>query len=526
MDIFVNPDNSAFVSTLNARIYVDKSELIKYTNSVFASTDAYICNSRPHRFGKSITANMLAAYYSKGCDSFDIFSDLEISKDNSFKAYLNKYDVIHLDIQWCLLQSKGNLIDYITKRVIFELKEYCGDILGDGDFSISEALALINSKTGNKFVIIIDEWDVLIRDNGTDKKALESYINFLRSLFKGIEPSKYIGLAYITGILPMIKEKTQSALNNFDEFTMLSPGCLAKYTGFIEEEVKCLANKYNKDFEKIKRWYDGYLLKDYEVYNPKAVTSVILKDEYKSYWSETASYKTIVPLINMNYDGLKNAIIEMLSGGSVSVNISTFNNDVSSISSKDEVLTYLIHLGYLAYDQNKKMAYVPNEEIRQELNNAVASKKWNEMLKFSEESNKLLKATLDMNEEEVAKRIEVIHDEYVSSIKYNDENSLSSVIRIAYLSSMEYYFKPLREFKSGKGFCDYVYLPKKEYQDDYPALIVELKWDKSTNGAIKQIHDKQYPLSIKEYTNNILLVGINYDSNNKKHSCKIEKLAM
>ena len=232
-------------------------------------------------------------------------------------------------------------------------------------------------------------------------------------MFKGTEPTKYIQLAYLTGILPIKKEKTQSALNKFDEFTMLSPGRLAQYIGFTEEEVQGLAKTYSLDFNKIKRWYDGYLLKEYSVYNPRAVVSVMLSGEFKSYWSETASYEVIVPLINMNYNGLKTAIVEMLSGASVKVNTATVKNDIVNIKSKDDVLTYMIHLGYLGYDQTRKMTFVPNEEIRQELTIAVESKPWNEMITFQQESENLLKATLDMDCDAVAEQLEKIHNEYL-----------------------------------------------------------------------------------------------------------------
>lgn len=264
----------------------------------------------------------------------------------------------------------------------------------------------MRDKTGQKFVIIIDEWDVLIRDAAQNSKAQADYINFLRGLFKGTEPTKYIQLAYLTGILPIKKETTQSALNNFDEFTMLSASSLAPYIGFTETEVQKLSEEYHQDFDSVKKWYDGYLLKGNQVYNPRAVVSVMLRGEYKSYWSETASYEAIVPLINMNYDGLKTAIIEMLSGAEVKVNTFTFRNDTTDIKSKDDVLTYMIHLGYLGYDETKKVAFVPNEEIRQELTNAVESQRWNEVLQFQQESDKLVNATLDMDGVEVAHQIE------------------------------------------------------------------------------------------------------------------------
>lgn len=521
MGMFVNPDNSAFQVALNSEIYVDKTGLIEYTNKVLGTLQGYICNSRPRRFGKSITANMLAAYYSKGCDSETMFSELEISKSADFRRHLNQYDVIHLDIQWCMEPAGGpsNVVSYVTEKTIEELRVYYPNDLPEKTRSLPEALSSIHTATGRKFVVIIDEWDVLIRDVGTNREVQDEFIGFLRGMFKGTEPTKYIQLAYLTGILPIKKEKTQSALNNFDEFTMLSPSTLAQYIGFTEDEVRKLAEKYHQNFDKVKRWYDGYLLKDYQVYNPRAVVCVMLKGEYKSYWSETASYEVIIPLINMNYDGLKTAIIEMLSGSTVRVNTSTFKNDTLNIQSKDDVLTYMIHLGYLGFDQNSRTAFVPNEEIRQELTIAVESRQWDEMLRFQQESEKLLNATLDMDGNYVAEQIERIHNEYVSMVQYNNENSLSSVLAIGFLSSMQYYFKPIREL----GFADLIFIPKPEYKENYPAIVTELKWNKDVSTALTQIKNRRYPDSIKNYTGNILLVGINYDNKTKTHECLIEK---
>ena len=341
-------------------------------------------------------------------------------------------------------------------------------------------------------------------------------------MFKGTEPSRYIALAYLTGILPIKKLKTQSALNNFEEFTMLDAGRMAPYVGFTEEEVHGLCEQYGCSYEQVKSWYDGYLLENYQVYNPKAVVSVMLNGKYKSYWSNTGSYEAIVPLINMDFDGLKSAIIEMLSGASVEVDVTSFQNDTVSFANRDDVLTYLIHLGYLAYDQDSRHVFIPNEEIRHELNHAVKRTSWNEMMTFQKESLALLDATLEKDGMEVAKGIEKIHTGYFSTIMYHDENSLSSVLTIAYLSSMQYYFKPVRELPTGRGFADFVYIPKPEYKADYPALVVELKWNKTADTALQQIKDRKYPQSLEQYTGNILLVGINYDKKTKEHSCVIE----
>ena len=224
----------------------------------------------------------------------------------------------------------------------------------------------------------------------------------------------------------------------------------------------------------------------------------------------------------MDFDHLKTDIIEMLSGASVPVNIKSFQNDTINFANKDDVLTYLIHLGYLGYNQNDKTAFVPNEEIRQELTAAVQSTKWDEFLAFQRESGELLDATLDMEADVVAEKMEKIYMEYVSSVQYHDENSLSSVLTIAYLSAMKYYFKPIREMPAGRGFADFVFIPKPQYAESYPALVVELKWNKAAKTAMQQIKDKKYPDSIAQFLGQILLVAVNYDKKTKEHQCQIE----
>lgn len=382
---------------------------------------------------------MLAAYYSKGTDSEQMFSGLRISKDADFKKHLNKYDVIHIDIQWFLANcdDADKVVSFITKSVLDELRGIYPDALPQEVVTLPDALSRVKERTGQKFVVIIDEWDVIIRDGAIIENIQDECLNFLRGMFKGVEPTKYIQLAYLTGILPIKKERAQSAVNNLDEFTMLQADELAPYIGFTENEVKGLCEKYNRDFDKVKKWYDGYLLDGYQVYNPKAVVSVMTKGRFRSYWSETGSYEVVVPLICMNYDGLKNAIIEMLSGSEVKVDTATFKNDPAKIQNRDDVITYLIHLGYLGYNEDSESAFVPNEEIRQELITAVRSSNWDELIAFQQESRKLLTATLSMDEKQVAAEIDKFHSQYASMIQYNDENSLSSIITIAYLGAMQ-----------------------------------------------------------------------------------------
>lgn len=526
MGKFVNPDNSAFQNAVNGKIYVDKTGLLEVTNRLLGTPQEFICNSRPRRFGKSMAANMLAAYYSKGCDSKELFAGLEIAKHADYEKHLNKYDVIHFDVQWCqmMVASAEETVSFISKNVLKELRGIYGDVISADTNMVADALADINTATGNKFVIIIDEWDVLIRDESTNKAVQEEYINFLRGLFKGIEPTKYIALAYMTGILPIKKYKTQSALNNFLEYTMINPGALAPYIGFTKEEVMSLCKKYDIDFAEVKCWYDGYLLGGQHIYNPCAVINLIFLGTFQSYWTQTGTYESILPLINMDFDGLRNAIIDMLSGDVVEVVPEFFQNDMVSFRDKDDVITLLIHLGYLGYNQKLRQAFIPNEEIRFEFAMATKLNKWSELISFQKESRSLLEAVLDRDTACVSELLEKIHDQYTSTIRYNDENSLSSVLTIAFLGTMDYYFKPIRELPTGRGFADFVYVPKPEYKEDYPALVVELKWNKSADVALQQIKEKKYADSLADYAGKILLVGINYDKKTKEHSCKIEEM--
>lgn len=522
---YVNPDNSGFWTAVNSEIYVDKSGLLNCTNRVLGTMQRFICNSRPRRFGKSVAADMLAAYYSKGCDSEELFSGLEISQSPDFKKHLNRYAVIQFDVQWSMGVAGGpdKVIAYIENEILDGLNECYPDVLPEGTVSVPEALARIHRALGEEFIVIIDEWDVLIRDEAHNQSVQDEYIEFLRSLFKGTEATKYMKMAYLTGILPIKKVRTQSALNNFEEYTMLDAGMMAPYIGFTEVEVRSLCEKYGRDFEQVKRWYDGYLLDEVHVYNPKAVVSTMLRGKLQSYWSQTGTYVSIMPLINMNFDGLKDAIISMIAGKPVPVNVKLFRNDMVTFHDKDDVLTCLIHLGYLGYDQEEHTAFLPNEEIREEMMMAGEVSKWTELQEFQQESMKLLEATLDMEADVVAAEIEKIHMEYVPVIQYNDENSLSSVLTIGYLGSMQYYFKPIREFPTGRGFADFVFIPKPRYMHVYPALLVELKWNQSAWTAMQQIREKKYPEAIQSYSGELLLVGINYDRKTKEHQCLIEK---
>ena len=376
MGMYLNIGNDGFQSVRKG-LYVDKSGLISFINSTLETKDKLTCVSRPRRFGKSFATQMLCAYYDKSCDSRELFCDLEIAADPAFDKYLNKYDVIYLDITWFISTEKDvkNTVSYMQEQVIEELCNTYPSI--EKANSLPMVLAKIAEMTGHRFIIIIDEWDALFREAKDDTDLQKEYIQLLRGLFKSSLTDKMIEAAYMTGILPIKKYGTQSALTDFREYTMLQPKKLAEYVGFTEAEVEKLCQEHGMHFEDAKRWYDGYSFsREKSVYSPNSVVQAIVNEEFGDYWTETETYESLKFYIGLNIDGLKDAIISMLGGERYRINTRTFQNDMSSIKSKDDVLTLLVHLGYLAYDSTRKEVYIPNQEVADEFKNAVEYSEW------------------------------------------------------------------------------------------------------------------------------------------------------
>ncbi len=532
MGIYLNPGNEQFTVSVNSELYVDKTELIKYTNSRIGKDRPLICSSRPRRFGKTMAVTMLSAYYSKGCHSENLFAGLKISQNEFFKVHLNKYNVIFLDIQWmygnALEEMRRNsfveVVSYIQEQVISELRKEYPECVLDTDISLPSVLAKINAKTKEQFIIIIDEWDCLFREDKNNENLQKEYINLLRGLFKGAPSGAFLKLAYITGILPIKKYGTQSALNNFREHTMVSPRQMAEYVGFTETEVKAICKGHAMPFKEMQRWYDGYYFEKIgHIYSPNSVIEAVDSGEFGNYWSGTETYESLMTYIAMDFDGLRQLIVDMLGGQECSIDVESFQNDITSFNSADDVITLLIHMGYMAYDSKVKKAFIPNDEVRSVFLRAIRNNGWEEVMKAISASEALLKATFAMDEKTVAQMIQEVHMQSSSSLIYNNEISLSSVIALAYYSACRDYTL-IREMPAGNGFADIVFLPKCTSLN--PALVLELKWDKTAEGAISQIKSKGYVKALKEYKGNILLVGINYEKKNKRHECRIERFEM
>lgn len=521
MGTYINIGSAGFQSARNSE-YVDKSGLIAVVNATLNTERRFTCVTRSRRFGKSMAARMLNAYYDQSCNARNLFADLEIAKDPSFEEYLNKFPVIYLDISDFVTRFRDeDVVAYIDSELMEDVSKAYPDVPVQDNDDLMKFLIRLNAAINKQFVIIVDEWDAICREFKAGTDAMDHYVNWLRRMFKGGQSMQVFAGVYLTGILPIKKYPTESALNNFTEYSMVKPARMAGYFGFTKDETIVLAEKHGMDFDELEKWYDGYQIGDQlSIFNPNSVMQALYSGYCESYWASTGAYDAVAQYIKMNFDGLKDDIIYLLSGGRVKVNTTKFQNDMSIIQGKDDVLTVLIHLGYLSYDRTKSECYVPNMEVAGELTNAVEDTGWQHVVRALQQSEQLLQATLDSDEDAVARGIDAAHDENTSILSYNDENSLACVLSIAYYFAKSDYVMH-RELASGKGFADIVLMPRKHV--DTPAIVLELKCNQDADTAISQIKRKQYPAKIAEYTGDIILVGINYDKQTKTHSCRIER---
>ena len=521
MGTYINIGNAGFQSARNGE-YVDKSELITVVNKALFTERRFSCVSRCRRFGKSMAAKMLYAYYDHSCDSRSLFSDLQIASDPQFETHLNKYAAIYLDMTNFVSQYKDDdIVAKIDAALIADVSNaYPNVVVREGD-ELMDYLLRVSIETGEQFVFIIDEWDAICREFFPGTKAMDNYVKWLRRLFKSQDAMRVFACAYMTGILPIKKYKTESTLNNFQEYSMVEPRRMGKFFGFTKDEVRVLAEKHDMDFDELEKWYDGYQIGDeLSMFNPNSVMQAIDSGRCRSFWASTGANDAVVNYIQMNYEGLKDDVISMLAGGRCSVDPTGFQNDMSIIHSKNDVFTVLIHLGYLSYNWRKDECYIPNREVAGEMVNAVKATNWRHLADALDASKQLLPDTIDGDEEAVARGVDVAHDENTSILSYNNENSLACVLSIAYYYARNDYVMH-RELATGKGFADIVLIPRKNV--DSPAIVLELKFSQDADAAIDQIKRKQYPAKVAEHTANLLLVGINYDRETKQHTCHIER---
>ena len=545
MGTYLNPGKAAYQMAVNSEIFIDKTEMIQYINSVVNTQQRFVSVSRPRRFGKTMAADMICAYYDREADSRGLFEKRKLAQTAGWDEFLGKFDVIHL-VMTRFFKSRITVNEALTnmqKIVIRDFKRAYPDVELMSDTDLIQTIDDVYTAKDRQAVIVIDEWDAVFRERPDDKDGQTEYLDYLRDLLKD---NRHVALAYMTGILPIKKYGQHSALNMFTEYSMMAPRQLAPYTGFTEEEVKALSKKYDMDFGDISNWYDGYLVSDrippekreeyregkydghrFSIYSPLSVVESMTTGVIKDYWNKTETYEALAEYIRKDYDGLKDAVALLMDGGRLTIDTSTYQNDMTTFSGRDDVLSLLIHLGYLGYDDERGEVFIPNREILDEFKTSTKGREWVSTFKAFETSLELLEATWNGDEEKVAELVEDAHNQ-AGNMTYNDEAALSYGIQLAYYAARKYYTTIL-ELDTGKGYADVVYLPAPQYAEK-PALLIELKYGHSAELAMDQIRRQKYLDRLEHYKGNILVVGINYDRElpadhpeYKHHSCRIER---
>ena len=519
MSLYLNKNNDKFKEYKSARIFIDKSNLIKECNSLFGTSDKYMCITRPRRFGKTMALSMLNAYYSKGCDSQSLFEKLNIAKDNSYLEHLNKHNVIWIDMAslYTDIRDKNDFFKELETNLLDDLNEAFPNVLKEMDNTISKAIIRINSKLNERFIFLIDEWDVIYREQEYNTKLCDEYTELLRNLFKSSNVSSCIDLVYMTGILPIRRYSTQSTLNMFTEYNMLDSFPIKSYVGFTEDEVIGLCNKYHRDFNEIKSWYNGYNLNGVSLYNPKSVVEAVLRGECDDYWVQTSAIEAVTNYMNYDNGELKDIICKMLLGNKVEIDVTEFENDLTKVDSADSALTVLIHLGYLAYDKKLKVCYIPNYEIKKEFERALKKLNWKEIYNPISNSKKLYEETLKGNVEFINTTLDQNHLELAGPFNKNKEDILGVIVEISYYNAKQFY-NIKKEDTSILGRSDLSFIP---YDNCHIPFIVELKINSTPEDAITQIKEKSYFNSLGDYHGKVLLLGISYDEKTLKHNSKV-----
>ena len=529
MGIYINPGNEAFRRIAGPN-YVDKTLLCAEMNRKIESENSLVCISRPRRFGKSFAAKMLAAYYDCSCNSHDLFDNKKIGGTADYTKHLNQYNVLCLDITGFVSVANmqdmplSKLPNLIEKTLLDELSSMNFDLLPGRSFT-DNLTHIAERKNGKKFVFIIDEWDAVIREAKNDPLAQKNYLEMLRSWFKNTNfTPKVVAAAYMTGILPIKKNGSQSAISDFREYSILEPGGFAEFFGFTEDEVKEICARENLDFEEAKQWYDGYTIGDLKsMYNPYSLMEAVDKHKFKSYWKRTSAAESLQSYIDMDQDGLQADVAALIAGESIEVRTDSFRNDFETFTCKDDVLTLMIHLGYLSFEyeeDNIGYASIPNEEIRSEFDSILRKAKHKELIDLVRRSDELLQRTIAGDSEAVAQAFEQIHSSSYAPTFYNNEQALRYAIKMAYISCVDQYAR-VEELPSGRGLADVVYLPRK--RSGLPPMVIEMKWNQSSAGAIGQIRTRDYAKLPAELAGDVVLVGVNYDEKTKTHSCQIER---
>lgn len=523
---------------LNSEYFVDKSAIIENISKRIRTNTKYVCITKPRRFGKTSILNMLGTYFGKAYNSKDIFDKLQISKSKNYRTYLNKYNIIHITLND--LPENGNTYEHyislIRESLIDDIKE-CYPQLKDTKFrKLSELL----TATEDEFIFLIDEWDYIF-SHELYPEHQGDFLEFLRDLLKD---RPYVALTYMTGVLPIKKYSTGSALNMFKEYTMLKDPFFEEYFGFTESEVEMLCKKQTAlSMDEIRDWYNGYQTKDgSRIYNPRSVICALEDAACQSYWTRTGKMDEVLFFLKYNIAEVRDDVVKMVNNMAVEIDIEKeYSAGQGNPVNRKDIYAAMVIYGLLSYHDGELR--IPNKELMIEFENALEDDEFGYVAELVSSSNEVLEATLDKKGELVASYLHNIHNSELPILKYNDENSLSCVVTLAYLAARNKYrvereeksvrssskaVSPLDETSrtakshAGKGYVDFIFYPKRK---THPGIIIELKADATPETAIAQIKEKEYSEKLRKVNvKKILAVGINYDTREKEHQCIIEEI--
>lgn len=537
MGIYLNSESAytLYKSETQKPYFVDKSRMIEELFPLIEEGANHICITRPRRFGKTVTANMISAFFSRAREASDIFDRLKISTSQNYSKYRNQYNVIHISLNDISRQctTYEEYITRIEQRLVRDLKRAYPQAELDGEESAVDALMEIYTENSeNRFIFVFDEWDFLFHQPFVTEKEKREYLSYLRSLLKD---RPYVILAYMTGILPIAKYSSGSELNMFTEYTMLSEEKFSEVFGFTDSEVDTLYQKYTDYTEHIKvtreglrYWYNGYhTFSGERVYNPRSVVCALRNNNLGNYWTSAGPYDEIYYYIENNVAAVRDDLALMVSGIPVPAKIREYAATSMNLNTKDEIFSSMVVYGFLSYENGK--VSIPNKELMDRFDEMLQREpSLGYVYRLARASDRMLEATLSGDVDTMAEILELAHDTEVPLLRYNNETELSAVVNLVYLSARDRY-RVEREDKAGTGYVDFIFYPETDKSLD--SIILELKVDSSPEEAIRQIKTRKYDLRFRErigeeqkYTGRILAVGISYNKKTKKHICKVEVL--
>lgn len=537
MGIYLNSESAytLYKSETQKPYFVDKSRMIEELFPLIEEGANHICITRPRRFGKTVTANMISAFFSKAREAADIFDRLKISTSQNYSKYRNQYNVIHISLNDISRQctTYEEYITRIEQRLVRDLKRAYPQAELDGEESAVDALMEIYTENSeNRFIFVFDEWDFLFHQPFVTEKEKREYLSYLRSLLKD---RPYVILAYMTGILPIAKYSSGSELNMFTEYTMLSEEKFSEVFGFTDSEVDTLYQKYTDYTEHIKvtreglrYWYNGYhTFSGERVYNPRSVVCALRNNNLGNYWTSAGPYDEIYYYIENNVAAVRDDLALMVSGIPVPAKIREYAATSMNLNTKDEIFSSMVVYGFLSYENGK--VSIPNKELMDRFDEMLQREpSLGYVYRLARASDRMLEATLSGDVDTMAEILELAHDTEVPLLRYNNETELSAVVNLVYLSARDRY-RVEREDKAGTGYVDFIFYPETDKSLD--SIILELKVDSSPEEAIRQIKTRKYDLRFRErigeeqkYTGRILAVGISYNKKTKKHICRVEVL--